>query len=362
MKSYVFMNPINRIYQLELYQIRHFAAVAETGSFTKAATRAAVTQPALSASIAKLEEGLGVKLFHRSPKPVTLTPAGRRFHMTAPKVLGACNKVKAELRANVADRPLRIGVLRTLPSAKLARLIETLQGELRETRIELVDRTREQLHAKLAGRKLLACISTKLGREPGQRSVELLREDYGLVVNLNHRFASYESIQLSDLHGERFIVRTHCETFDSITKLLAERGIRWQVVYRTDQDDRALASVGAGMGVVLMPAIFDAPNLKKIPVRDFDAKRIISLHWNEDVADDRLDQLVAVAATHNWASSDREDFETLRLSGRVASAKFDRLRRVDRLVAGIAPSAGPNAFGTMQPWKQSAASTARLTW
>ena len=301
---------------MELYQIRHFAAVAETGGFTKAAIRAAVSQPALSASMAKLEEELGVKLFHRSPKSVTLTPAGRRFQMTAQEVLGACNKVKAELRARVADRPLRIGVLRTLPTAHLARLIETLQREMPETRIELADGTREQLHSQLAGRKLLACISLKSESEPGQRSVELLREDYGLVVGLNHRFASYESIELSDLNGERFIVRTHCETFDSTTKLLAQRGIRSKVVYRTDQDDRALALIGAGLGVALMPAIFDASNVKKIPVRDFDAQRVISLHWNEDVADDRLDRLVTFATTHNWSSSDRHDFNALhRLSG-----------------------------------------------
>lgn len=289
---------------MELYQIRHFAAVAETGSFTKAGIRAAVTQPALSASIAKLEEELGTRLFHRSPRSVTLTPAGRRFQATAQEVLGACAKVKAELRATAVDRPLPIGVLRTLPSAHLARLIETLQGELPETRIELVDGTREELHARLAARKLLACISTKVDGEPERRSVELLREDYGLVVSLKHRFANCESIQLSDLNGERFIVRTHCETFNSTTKLLVERGIRSKVVYRTDQDDRALALVGAGLGVALMPAIFDAPNVKKIPVRDFDAKRVISLHWNEDVADDRLDRLVTFAATHNWASSD----------------------------------------------------------
>jgi hypothetical protein len=60
------------------------------------------------------------------------------------------------------------------------------------------------------------------------------------------------------------------------------------------------------MGVALIPAIFDAPNVKKAPVRDFDAKRVISLHWNKDVADDRLDQVVAFATTYNWASSDRE--------------------------------------------------------
>jgi DNA-binding transcriptional LysR family regulator len=291
---------------MELYQIRHFAAVAETGSFTKAAIRAAVSQPALSASIAKLEEEVRSKLFHRSPKAVTLTPAGRRFHVTAQEVLSACNKVKAELRASVADRPLRIGVLRTLPTTQLARLIEILQRELSETRIELVDGTQEQLHAQLAGRKLLTCISTKVASEPGQRSVELLREDYGLVVSLSHRFASYESVQLSDLSGEPFIVRSHCETFQSTTKLLAERGIRSRVVYKTDQDDRALALVGAGMGVALMPSTFDAPNVKKVPVRDFEAFRVISLHWNEDVADDRLDRVVAFATTHNWASSDRE--------------------------------------------------------
>jgi len=80
-------------------------------------------------------------------------------------------------------------------------------------------------------------------------------------------------------------------------------------------------------GVALMPAIFDASNVKKVPVRDFDAKRVISLHWNEDVADNRLDQLVAFATTHNWASSDRHDFEALRrLSGHAAAvAEFDRL-------------------------------------
>jgi hypothetical protein len=45
-----------------------------------------------------------------------------------------------------------------------------------------------------------------------------------------------------------------------------------------------------------MPAIFGAPNVTKAPIRDFNAKRVISLHWNEDIADDRLGQLVTFAA------------------------------------------------------------------
>jgi DNA-binding transcriptional LysR family regulator len=58
------------------------------GQFHEGSARAAVSQPALSASIAKLEKEHGVNLFHRSPKAVTLTPAGRRFHITAQEVLG----------------------------------------------------------------------------------------------------------------------------------------------------------------------------------------------------------------------------------------------------------------------------------
>jgi hypothetical protein len=44
------------------------------------------------------------------------------------------------------------------------------------------------------------------------------------------------------------------------------------------------------------------------PVRDFHLKRVISLFWNADVMDDRLDQLIAFATTHNWASADPHDF------------------------------------------------------
>lgn len=314
---------------MELYQFRHFSAVAETGSFTKAATRAAVTQPALSASIAKLEEELGVKLFQRSPKSVTLTPAGQRFQMTADEVLDACHKVKAELQATAVDKPLRIGVLRTLPSAQLARLVETMQKGLAGTRIELVDGTREELEAQLSARKLLACISSKLGKQPGQRSVELLREKYGCVVSRQHRFASHRSIQLSDLNGERFIVRTHCETFRETSKLLAARAIRSRVVYKADQDDRALALIGAGLGVALMPSTSDAPNVRKVPVRDFHLKRVIALLWNTDVLDDRLDQLIAFATTHNWASA-VPYFEDFSGAGPIRSPRQDEGTR-DRL-------------------------------
>ena len=61
---------------MELYQIKHFIAVAETGGFTKGAQRVAISQPAISASIAKLESELDVKLLDRRRSPVVPTAAG----------------------------------------------------------------------------------------------------------------------------------------------------------------------------------------------------------------------------------------------------------------------------------------------
>ena len=81
------MLTISYTYTMELHQIRHFVSVAETGSFTKGAQRAAVSQPALSASIAKLELELDAKLLDRRHQRVVLTKAGEMFLNTARSVL-----------------------------------------------------------------------------------------------------------------------------------------------------------------------------------------------------------------------------------------------------------------------------------
>ena len=82
---------------MELYQIKHFIAVAETGGFTKGAQRVAISQPAISASIAKLETELDVKLLDRR-SPVVPTAAGARLLEAGKNILQTCNAAKAELK------------------------------------------------------------------------------------------------------------------------------------------------------------------------------------------------------------------------------------------------------------------------
>jgi DNA-binding transcriptional LysR family regulator len=79
---------------MDLYQIKHFVAVVEGGGFTKGAERVAVSQPAISASIAKLEAELNVKLLERRHSQVVPTTAGTRLLEMGRTILQTCNAAK----------------------------------------------------------------------------------------------------------------------------------------------------------------------------------------------------------------------------------------------------------------------------
>ena len=82
---------------MEIYQLIHFIAIIETGSFTKGADRAAVSQSAISASIARLEAEFDVQLLDRRRSPVVPTAAGERLLEAGKAILQICNTVKGEL-------------------------------------------------------------------------------------------------------------------------------------------------------------------------------------------------------------------------------------------------------------------------
>ena len=98
---------------MDRYLLRYFLAVAELGSFSKAAARGSVTQPTLSVGIAKLEHEVGARLFERTTRRVSLTPAGSRFLTHARRIT---QEYEAALR-KVADE-FSLMAIRALDLAK----------------------------------------------------------------------------------------------------------------------------------------------------------------------------------------------------------------------------------------------------
>jgi DNA-binding transcriptional LysR family regulator len=98
---------------MELYQLRSFAAVAESGHLTRAADRLHISQPALSAQIKALEDELGVALFERLPSGMELTHAGKTLLPEAQKVVAAAQLLRSHASAfkgEVAGR-VRVGTV-----------------------------------------------------------------------------------------------------------------------------------------------------------------------------------------------------------------------------------------------------------
>jgi DNA-binding transcriptional LysR family regulator len=114
-----------------LKHLQAFVAVAQEGSFTRAARRLALSQPALTIQINQFEEELGVKLFDRTTRRVLLTDNGAEFLPTAERLLDDVETAIAQVRDVAARRRGRVGVA-TLPSIAM-KLMPAMVAEFRST-------------------------------------------------------------------------------------------------------------------------------------------------------------------------------------------------------------------------------------
>lgn len=271
---------------MELYLLRYFLSLVETGSFTKAAQACLITQPTLSAGIKRLEEQLGVELFVRSNKRVFLTTAGTRFLPRAKAILHEVNMAAAEIEQIEAANVLRLGVLQTLPAAVVAGLLKAFSAKHPGLRFDLFDGTEQELLNRLDERGIDYALS--LQRVEDGQSVPLFQEGYRLALPLDHPLAAEREIRGEDLANDSMIVRTRCEALSETSRHFTDRNVRPPLVYRTAQDERALAMVGAGVGVTVMPDGYIAPDVVRVPMAGFDPRRTVALFRPRFALPDRL--------------------------------------------------------------------------
>lgn len=260
---------------MELYLLRYFLAVVETGSFTKAASACLITQPTLSVGIKRLEEQIGVALFIRNNKRVSLTAAGARFLPRAKAILHEVNMASAEIAGAEQADVLRLGVLQTLPAALVARLLASFSAAHPGIRFDLFDGTEQELLNRLDERGIDFALS--LRRVEDDTSIALFEEGYQLALPRHHRLAGEQVIRGEDLANESMIVRSRCEVLSETSRHFTDRNVRPPLVYRTAQDERALSMVGAGVGITVMPDSYEAPDVVRIPMHGFNPRRTVAL-------------------------------------------------------------------------------------
>lgn len=260
----------------ELYQLRYFLAVVETGSFTKAARRVRVSQPTLSAGIAKLESALSVPLFDRKSRRVFLTSAGTRFVERAQAILSEVRRAEAEV-AEVQPRDvLHLGVLTTIAAASMKRLLGDFLRAHTGTILELYEGSERELRNRIEAEQLDLALTIQRPDQRAQSEV-LYEEGYSLAIASHHVLARMPAIHVTELADEPTIVRTRCEVLSETSRFFTHHNVRPRLVYRTEQDERALSMVGAGLGITVMPNNYRTRGVSRIPLVGFDERRRIAI-------------------------------------------------------------------------------------
>lgn len=117
--------------------LRSFAAIVDTGSFTLAAERLAMTQSTISQQLARLEESLGAVLVDRTARPIKSTPAGERLLGYARRILALQEEAQAALGDPAGTAPIRIGVPEDIVSSEMAQVFHDFTRRHREVHLDV---------------------------------------------------------------------------------------------------------------------------------------------------------------------------------------------------------------------------------
>jgi LysR family hydrogen peroxide-inducible transcriptional activator len=243
---------------MELHQLRYFVAVAETGSFTRAAERCGIAQPSLSQQIQRLESQLRHTLFDRMGRRVLLTEAGKELLGRATAILAAVDEAERALRDGLdpAHGHLALGAIPTVAPYLLPSVLSAFVRRYPAVQTTVQENfTEHLLVALLAGELDLAILALPVRDERLQ--TEVLRTDPLLVaLPRGHRLASKRKIRLEELTEERFILlnEMHC-LGGQVASFCRQQSFAPPVSCRTAQLSTVQQLIDRGLGVSLLPAL-----------------------------------------------------------------------------------------------------------
>ncbi|WP_219414824.1 LysR family transcriptional regulator [Pseudonocardia nigra] len=183
---------------MEIRQLQYFVAVAEAGTFVRAAERLHVGQPAVSQQIGRLERELGVRLFERTTRTVRLTAAGERLLPEARAVLAAVDRVREVAADAGTGTELRIGSSHGLGD-RLYRVLDELAGAAPGLAVRLTRARQEDRLAAVRAGRLDAAFVRVLKSAPGLELVPVWRDPLVVALPERHPLAERDPLRLNHL-------------------------------------------------------------------------------------------------------------------------------------------------------------------
>jgi len=276
---------------LDLRHLIALKAIANEGSFGRAAERLGYTQSAISQQIATLERIVGLRLIERpgGPRPISLTEAGRILLRHAEAIQARLLAAKADmaaLEAGDAGR-LRVGTFQSVGAKIIPTLLRRFSESHPQVEVLLSESQDEGELLEMIERGELDLTFWTLPVAPGPyETVELLTDPYVLVVPAGSPLSSLKRTPtLKEIALQPLIGFNRCSAMDQVESHLASTGRTPNIVFRSDNNGTVQGLVGAGVGLTVAPRLTvdeDDPSVAVIDLHGRIPARVIGLVWHRD--------------------------------------------------------------------------------
>lgn len=264
---------------MNFQSVQYFVMVAKERSFSKAAQRLYVTQPAVSRQIAELEKELGISLFCRNRKGVALTREGEACYSAAKEIVDGCRELYrlAESLRKMPCATIRIGYPNMSALKFLPEKLERLKGEFPEIRVDLLHMPPVEASVlELKKRRIDALVTSEtfVVRDSELTSSRLCSGRLAAIAPAAHALAGKEQCCFADLRKERVFI--HClnrssTPYEILTTDCERSGLKPESFECRERTDEIFMAAAMGQGIGLMPECFldgRLGALRAVPVAD----------------------------------------------------------------------------------------------
>lgn len=274
---------------ISLKQLRYFAAAAETGRLSMAATQVHVSQSTITTAILQLEQTLDITLFQRQPHGVTLTAEGDRFYQRIRHILDSLTDAISE--PGIAPQELhgtvRIAASYTLLGYFLPSLLGRFRARHPDVAIDLLDLNRNDIEAGIAADTIdlgVVLLSNMTSRENFEQTI-LMRSPRQLWTSAGHPLLQKGSASLAEISQYPYIQITVDEGEDSTRRYWQANNQQPDIAFRTSSMEALRGLIAHGFGVTILSDMvyrhwsLEGKRIESIPVIDPLPPMEVGLIW-----------------------------------------------------------------------------------
>jgi DNA-binding transcriptional LysR family regulator len=243
---------------MDLRQLRYLVALAEKGSFTRAAASEHIAQPAVSQQIRRLEEELGLALVERTTRRVALTEAGELLVVRARRVMAELDAAEIELQAlrGMKAGHVTIGAMHTMGPIDVSLALALFSARHPDVQLTVREHSSEEMAEMLRVDELdLAFLSvTERVESHGLGLHQLVSEELVVLLPREHRLGRRRQVRMVELADESFIsFREGARLRELLLSAGHQAGFEPRVTLESNESQRVRRLVSRGLGVAILP-------------------------------------------------------------------------------------------------------------